>query len=97
VFLTLIRLRIAVPNGNFQGEIVEAHPGQQLHAMAWFAGGADGGNRNARVAFAAAYSVVHAGVVGEKFGGAERAPIGHQDGEALPGRGVTVAVAFPRP
>ena len=62
--------------------------------MAGFAGGADGGDRNARTGFTDAHGVVHAGVVGEELGGAERAGIGQQDGEALAGGGVAVAIAF---
>src|ERR1019366_3374345 len=76
-------LRTAVPDRDFQSEIVEADARQQLYAVAGFAGGADGGQGNARAGFADAHRVVHARVVGEEFGGAQGAGIGQQDGEAL--------------
>src|ERR1019366_10733165 len=56
-------LRIAIPHGDFQGEIVETDAGQHLDAVAGVAGGADGRQRNARAGFADAHGVVHAGVV----------------------------------
>jgi len=62
--------------------------------VARFAVGSDGRQRDPRPGFADAHGVVHAGVVGEKFSGAQGTGIGQQYGETLAGGSVAVAIAF---